>query len=670
MCRFALIPATLLLVATLSSCSSGGSDAPPLTGPQPAARVVRFQDCAELQQYLSEAAAQQRQLENLHGGFAGAPEADATAGNGAVGDSREFTGTNVQEQGVDETDFVKSDGDYLYLLTGGQFLIFAAWPAADTTELSRTAVAGNPIGLFVRGDVAAVLTQSWQYEVADGFVPRSSARVDVTLFDLTDRTAPALLRALSLEGSFNAGRLVDSRMHLVLQTNLDLYNPVPLPMPVAGGAPATALRATGDVTGIDTLIPGYADTLFGGAGPATVTGTLCACEDFYRPAIPNGTGIVTLVSLDLADPTAALHSVALASNSGIVYGSGESIFLATRNDDYWFWWTLDADAEPQEPEATTVVHRFSLGAEPAYQASGEVPGWVLNAYSMSEYQGTLRIATTDSNWWQGEEPDNAVYLLQQEGDRLRQVGALTDLGKPGESIYAVRFLGPRGYVVTFRQIDPLYALDLSDPTNPAKDGELEVPGVSTYLHPVGDTHLIAVGQRTNPWGVDLSLFDVSDPGAPELVDREFLGEGSSSEAQYEPKAFTYFDAAGILAIPAVSWNALPTDDAFADNGVFAGAYVYDVDTEIDPDTGTVPGFTRRGAVEHTRFYAGADAGLWYYPEPIRRSFFIGDEGESPYLYTVSRRGLKVIGLDDLTRDIAAHELPAEEIYWRDMLMAE
>jgi hypothetical protein len=659
----ATIPAAFLFLATLSACSTKGSDTPPPPVPRPTERAVRFQDCAELQQYLLDAATQQGQLETLHGGLAPAPGADAAVEAGGTGNSREYTGTNVQESGIDETDFVKTDGDYIYLLTGGQFLIFDAWPPAATTELSRTTVDGAPVGLFVRGDVAAVLTQSWQYEVATGFIPRSLALVDVSLFDLTDRSTPVLLRKMSLEGSFNAGRLVGDRMHLVLQTLLDLSVPTPLPMPAEGGAgPAPVAQVAGDDAGVAALIPGYADTLFSGTGPDTVIGTLCACEDFYRPAVPNGTGIVTLVSLDLADPTAALHSVALASNSGVVYGSGDSIYLATRNDDYWFWWSMQADAEPKEPEATTVVHRFSLDAEPTYQASGEVPGWVLNAYSMSEYQGTLRIATTDDSWWQGREPANGVYLLQQVGDQLQQVGALTGLGKPGESIYAVRFLGPRGYVVTFLQVDPLYALDLSDPTQPAVDGELEVPGVSTYLHPVGDTHLIAVGQHTNPWGVDLSLFDVRDPSAPNLVDREFLGEGSHSEAQYEPKAFTYFDAAGVLAIPAVSWNALPTDAAFDDGGVFAGAYVYDVDLES--------GFTRRGAVDHTQFYEDSQAGLWYYPEPIRRSFFIRDAGEGPYLYTVSRRGLKVTGMDDLTQDIAAHELPAEEIYWLDVLMVE
>jgi uncharacterized secreted protein with C-terminal beta-propeller domain len=189
---------------------------------------------------------------------------------------------------------------------------------------------------------------------------------------------------------------------------------------------------------------------------------------------------------------------------------------------------------------TTVLHKFELDPslpEPVrYAASGQVKGWILDQFSMSEYDDFkgwildqfsmseyddfLRVASTEFDWWWGATPDvepaSSVTILADNGrGALREAGHVGGLG-PGERIFAVRFMGPRGYVVTFEQIDPLFTLDLSDPTDPTVVGELEVTGFSSYLHPIGDDWLLAVGQEADEEGRVLGLGCSGSPSASSI----------------------------------------------------------------------------------------------------------------------------------------------------------
>jgi hypothetical protein len=154
------------------------------------------------------------------------------------------------------------------------------------------------------------------------------------------------------------------------------------------------------------------------------------------------------------------------------------------------------------------------------------------------------------------ESESFVSVLAADGDQLREVGKVGGLGR-GEQIYAVRFIGDAGYVVTFRQVDPLYTLDLSDPTAPRVVGELKIPGYSAYLHPVGPGLLLGVGQDASATGqtsgLQASLFDVSDPANPVRIDRESFGAGSSSEVEYDHHAFSFFDADALAMLPLDSY---------------------------------------------------------------------------------------------------------------------
>jgi hypothetical protein len=316
------------------------------------------------------------------------------------------------------------------------------------------------------------------------------------------------------------------------------------------------------------------------------------------------------------------------------------------------WWPVVFE-NAEQPRQTTAVHRFELQGDPAYACSGEVPGRVLNQFALSEHQGVLRLAATEERWWNGEGPQNRLFLLRPEGEKLVEVGRLEGLGKPGERLFAVRFAGERGFAVTFLQIDPLYTLDLADPAVPKVAGELEVPGVSTYLHPVGEDRLLAVG-RNAAGGVDLSLFDVGDFAAPALVDR-FSFAGSYSEAEYDHKAFSFFPRQGILAIPLTSWGGNSAPDAPQGMEVFAGLHLF----KVDP----AAGFTSLGTVDHSLFYREQANTFWYTPAAPRRSFFIGQADAGDFLYSVSTRGLKVNPFSDFATDLAAMPLPAPAVLW-------
>ncbi len=669
-------PATTVafLAGLLAACAGSSSDPPPEAPPAEPSRASRFADCAALGAYLAKTAAEQGALATAYpavrndatdGTVTGAP----TAGAAPEAGSRDHSSTTIQEEGVDEPDFVKTDGDSLYLVTGGYLLVFDAWPPAETAERARVAIDGDPLALFVHGSTVLVLSQSWQAPAAGAAVWGGwGARLKATLVTLADRAAPSLRREITFEGAYLDARLVDGRAHLVFTSWLPALSggapPPPRVLTAAGGAEPALVSApdpplpTADAT---ELLPRVRDTLFGPGDPVTREGAICPCENIFRPPTPNGTGFVTVATLDLARPTEDLETTSLISNSGIVYASQTSLYLATPNDDYWLW-RPTLERPEAEPRPTTLVHKFDLAGTPTYAASGVVPGWVLNQFSMGEHEGVFRIATTAHGWWRRQDPENAVFLLRQAGEKLQELGAVTGLGKPGERIYAVRFLGDRGFVVTFRQTDPLYALDLGDPAAPRVAGELHVPGFSTYLHPVADDLLLAVGED-EARGVKLSLYDVSDLDRPREVGTEAVGLGSFSEAQYNHKAFTYFPRLGALALPVTTWAASPVTDASRVSNVFAGLHLYDV----RPDAASPEAvFALRGRIDHTAFYRDDPEGYWYYPEPVRRTFFIGAPGADTFLYTVSGRGLKVTAFDDLTEDVAALPLPAPETRWRPM----
>ncbi|WP_436761160.1 beta-propeller domain-containing protein [Streptosporangium sp. V21-05] len=297
--------------------------------------------------------------------------------------------------------------------------------------------------------------------------------------------------------------------------------------------------------------------------------------------------------------------------------------------------TVPPTKAPAPPPEETEIHRFDITAAgaPRYVASGKVPGRLLNQYSLSEHEGHLRVATTSTasrnepatSPTAAPDTSSAVYVL--DAGTLARTGEVGGLGQ-GERIYSVRFIGPVGYVVTFRQVDPLYTLDLRDPAAPRKTGELKITGYSAYLHPAGDGRLIGVGQEASEQGrtlgTQVSLFDVSDPADPRRLSRMFQKD-SGSEAEWDPHAFLYWAKTGMAVIPVNSWTG--TEQT---NGT---ALVLRIDDSA---------ITRTGTVSHPRPKAPENGRMAYDPG-IRRSVVVGDS-----LWTVSDLGLKVSAMSDLT----------------------
>lgn len=480
-----------------------------------------------------------------------APEGDAAEGSGA-----DFSNTNIQEFGVDESDVVKTDGEYLYMLVGTELRIVKAYPTAELSQVGAVALDGTGYynsSLYLNGDRIIAITQPQQfyfYEplpggvegdagVAAPGVRDAASPVDigfyyenpktvVTLVDVSDRANPAVEAEWQFDGYLLDSRMVGGILHLM--TYQSPYVPLELD-------PDTLT-----VADIEKYIPAYEVSFADGSSGS---GMLVPWNDFYRPIDPDGYNITTVISLDTNVVPDGFASIAVMADPGTVYASTEALYLTDPSYDY--------DLDYRE---TLDIHKFSFTASGAeYVASGSVEGRLINQFALSEHQGHLRVATTTGfPWaWDGTTSQNHVFVMSQNGDKLELVGSIRDLAA-GEQIYSARFLGQRGFLVTFRQIDPLFTLDLADPANPKVAGELKVPGFSEYIHLMDDNHLLALGRAATeegtPLGLQLSVFDVSDFARPQLMfSSQIGGPGTNSEAEYNHKAFTFYPQENLLAIP-------------------------------------------------------------------------------------------------------------------------
>ncbi|MFP5451624.1 MAG: beta-propeller domain-containing protein, partial [Thermoleophilia bacterium] len=430
-----------------------------------------------------------------------------------------------------------------------------------------------------------------------------------------------VLGKVTAEGGLVAARRTGTGLRLVVSSAAD---PVDLTAPetattrglrAARGANRRALAATTASDWLPRL------TVRRRATGATVRRVIAGCRAVSRPRVYSGLGMVTVLTLATDRGLTVTDSDAVLTDGHVVYASPRSLYLATPR------WVDPAVASGEAPRGTTLIHRFDTRSATSTEHSGSagVPGYTLNQFSLSEHEGHLRVATTqEPDWWEapadGETSQSFVTVLSTAGGRLRETGRVGGLGR-NERIYAVRFLGDRGYVVTFRQTDPLYSLDLSDPAAPRVTGELKINGYSAYLHPVDDGTLIGIGQDATDegriLGTQVSLFDVRDPANPARIAQKRLGAGYS-EAENNHLAVLYWPATRTLVIPLESWGGPEGLEA-----PFTGAVALGVSRE--------DGVRDIGRIAH-----GPGA-------PIRRAVVVGDD-----LYTLSALGLKRNALADLT----------------------
>jgi hypothetical protein len=306
----------------------------------------------------------------------------------------------------------------------------------------------------------------------------------------------------------------------------------------------------------------------------------------------------------------------LVADGDTVYSNGPSLYVASNQRAMARPVPESATPAP----ATSEIYRFDTTTpRPTFAAGGSVPGYLLNQYAISEWDGKLRVATTTPAV-AGQRSGSGVYVLAQDGKTLKVIGSVVGLGK-GEQIYAVRFVGPTGYVVTFRQTDPLYTVDLRDPTKPAVRGELKIPGYSAYLHPAGDNKLIGIGQgateQGRATGTQVSLFDVGNLDSPSRTAHYTLS-GAHSEAEFDPHAFLFWPATGLLVVPLQTMSTVVRSQGTQPAKVSAevGALVLRLSGQGIQEVGFIqhPGMNynsqiRRSLVINQTLWTLSDAGL-------------------------------------------------------------
>lgn len=479
----------------------------------------------------------------------GAKQAPAPGNaRGMTNATQSKTGTNVQEAGVDEPDVAKSDGRLLARVerTGRTAdLVLADVTGESIEETARLDLPDvvDPELLLV-GDTVVVVGGDQE---ADGSPGTRILRVDVT-----DLDEPTVTDTLTIDAELLSVRQHGTTVRWVTRTglpDLDFARPGR-----RAGSQDRALERNLEAvrsTEVDDWLPHV--TAYAADGTAT-TERLVDCDDVALPGTPgeaDGTtpGTVAVVGLDATAPLAGLadaDAVGVAVGTDLVYASLDRLYLATSGAPTGCCWMVDR-VVPGGPagwpvggwSGTSEIHELELdGTTATYVATGEVDGTVRDRWSMDEHDGVLRVAVGPSS----ETGDfSSIVTMRRDGTRLEEIGRVDRIG-PREDIEAVRWFGDLALVVTFRRIDPLHTVDLSDQTAPRVVGELKVPGYSAYLHPLGPHRLLGLGEGPvagRRWGAQTSLFDLADLAAPRRLDVLDHRVNTRHVAATDPRAFTW-----------------------------------------------------------------------------------------------------------------------------------
>ena len=705
-----------------------------------------------------------------------------TGSNPSAGDASSRTSspgystTNVQVSGVDEPDIVKNDGKYVYVASGSNISIISAYPAEQASISSIINVNGTINSIFIKDDKLIVFGQESFYyqkcmecdrplasegdasrQISQGAYPYYQPRAFLTVYDVSDKEQPQEVDTLIYEGSYYDARMINNYVYLIAnQPLIRNEQDIQLPSVIYSGVEKSIAAdeiayfpvqdygyqlttifainlADNDITR-NSFLTGYTQTLYVSENNIYLTSPKYVSYQDYNKRKTE----YVLLPLLKGDARDKIKQI-LQDTSKEQYQQQQEIeeifefYYNSLSQDEKSAFEKDGSERAQKFEADwqketqkTVIHKISIDKDKiTYAAKGEVPGFLLNQFSLDEYNGNLRVATTTQAFFGGpvvyargsgggsfvempaatvttsapenesdnlspQEDDvaapdestiqtgpietrpisagaskNHVYVLD---DNLDIVGKLEDLA-PGETIYSARFIKNRAYLVTFKQLDPLFVIDLSSPRYPKVLGELKIPGYSTYLHPYDETHIIGLGQDTSgevqegsinaaiPAGLKLALFDVSDVENPREVSKYNIGDrGSLSDALYNHKAFLFDKEKNILVLPVTVYDKSTNPKELWSYGrlSFEGAYVFSLDLEN--------GFQLKGKVTHLNAseqdaMKNNNESYGYYPpydSHIMRSLYIDNT-----LYTLSQRELKANDLGTL-EEIKTIRLPFEQ----------
>jgi len=560
--------------------------------------------------------------------------APAPADMGFIGttESNSYSTTNIQVSGVDEADIVKTDGEFIYLISSATYGVYYAnyYPNTarnntvyiikadpqDPRVVSKITLEDNtvPAGLFLSEDSTKLVVLASRYQVYDYDSPRSDVAMlmpyqsdvhtFINVYDVSDKALPVLARNFTISGSYFNSRMIGNYVYAVISQPANVFNE------------EVALPRVYDETKLSNVEPSniyYADVV----EPTYFTFT-------------------TFVGLNISDEVQQL------TNMTILMGGASNMYVSQDNMyvTYPTW---------NEGQYTSIYRIRIIEDSLVFEAKGSVPGYVLNQYSMDEHGEYFRVAT---NWNMGTQMNN-VYVLNMN---MTIVGKLENLAK-NEDLHSVRFMGDKCYLVTFEKIDPLFVIDLSQPANPKVLGELKIPGYSDYLHPYDENHLIGVGKETVEaeegdfaWyqGVKLSLFDVSDVTDPKQLSKYVIGDrGTDSPVLTDPKAFLFDKAKNLLVIPVavaeINKDLVAPGPSAHGTMVWQGVYVFRLTVN--------EGFVLEGRVTQIEMRNIVDPyGNTYYSDDlwmnrdywINRALYIGNT-----LYTVSNGQVKLNNLDTM-----------------------
>ena len=659
----------------------------------------------------------------------------------------DFSGTNNQEQGVDEADFVKTDGSFVYMLNKG-YSDYGIYPsgklhildipeAGNISYLSNISIEGRPTEMLLVDDKAVVYSNVQIYSYYDekhilddvvkeerkasnsvgstqsstesdegidssddfeeifdyGYYYRTTSFTKLTVLDLTNRSLPEVSKELYIEGSYQTARESEGTVRMVsygwmeidgLKTWLDFsdyrtYWDLDWDSPKREQIWMEVMNETIeyndkviDQTPLDNLLPRIHEK----SGEEIITHKYTEseegnCQNFAAASDGTGQGITSIMTLNLLEENFSFNADHILSNWATVYASGNVMVMAEASQSSWWFWG-DEESDFQE---MTNLHVFDISnpGQTDYIASGRINGTIQDQFSLSEHNGNIRVCSTTGQWgrWWMNDPEpmlSHVFVLGLNADETEYevIGKVGDIA-PDESIWSARFIGDKAYIVTFRNIDPLWTVDLSEPTNPRIIGELKIPGVSTYIHPVGDTHLLTIGIAGDDEGLDwgvtqISFFDVSDFSNPILESELKLNPApnedngwsySHSEATYEHKAFQYWESDGLLAIP-LSTNRW-VENSVIEDGKTYNYYGYEYVSKLMLINATPekPLEIYNDNIDHSSYYGSRFS--WDTPS-IKRSIFMGG---GDYIYAISEKAITAHNVLTMAKS-GSVELPSDK----------
>ncbi len=658
--------------------------------------------------------------------FSGADDEISLSGgtpNASSSTPEDVSDTTNQVAGVNEGDIVKTDRQgNMYILSGRHFIVAKGFPPRDLSTLAKIDLGARGLNLFLDKEnqrVTILARYDAPYYITDApsetderlavIDPRPDYDYTTAIFyDVSTPDKPEVIDQIQMRGYFREGRRIEDRLHLVssyyLQTNALYADPefVALQkkfMDAVNTAqcdtPDGVIENNPDVVQAQKNLSAKIEDIINAIDPADylpdakrITDNTSepvpylACNDISHPEVNMSLGLQIITSIDTDGSN--LAATGIINNSQVVYASKTNLYLV-ENSRNW-WWILPNN---ERPTSQSAIYKFAISKEaPNYVATGRVDGYINNQFSLSEYEysgkNMLRVTTTQDDFlridnndsdtpdWQRQQTNHLSVLDDDGAGRLNIVGEVRNFA-PNENIRSARFMGERGFVVTFRNVDPLFTFDLSDPTSPALVGELTIPGFSSYMHPYDKDHLITIGRAGGEAGLgvgngmQLQLVDVSDMSKPTVIHKftpEVPQSWSWSAAEYDHKAFTFYKPANLLAIPL---QISPNDS----KEYFSGIVAYEVTL--------ASGFKELGRVDHADlafdyycrqedspliypYTEDCDNG-WYVQWAAPRRSVVMTDTENVYLYTVSDIGLKAASTDDLSATLGSIIFPPQPYPW-------